>query len=83
MGGGVRRVVLDESVLFGCEDPTGKASLLPAAEYLFRKLRHSTIPTVILIKSASSNCPCFFFFTSFPYFLSNQMGFTCSQVGVW
>ena len=68
MGGGVRRVVLDESVLFGCEDPSGKASLLPAAEYLFRKLRHSTIPTVILIESASSNCPFFFcFFSLFSY----------------
>lgn len=47
MGGGVRRIVLDESVLFGCEDPNGKDSLLPAAEYLLRKLRHSTIPTEI------------------------------------
>lgn len=63
MGSGVRRIVLEESVLFGCEDPEGKVSLLPAAEYLLRKLRHSNIPTVILIKSALNSITpnCLFF----------------------
>ena len=84
MGGGVRRIVLDESVLFGCEDPNGKDSLLPAAEYLLRKLRHSTIPTVILINSTLNpmwpNCP-FFSFHFFSPFSCQSNGFSLFSNG--
>ena len=80
MSGGVRRIVLDESVLFGCEDPNGKDSLLPAAEYLLRKLRHSTIPTVILINSTLNpmwpNCPTMRGYQQDAYPISRMIGCT-------
>ncbi|XP_057957077.1 inositol 1,3,4-trisphosphate 5/6-kinase 4 isoform X2 [Malania oleifera] len=45
--GKVGGIILDESVVFGRDDENGNASVLPAAEYLLRKLRHSSIPTGI------------------------------------
>ncbi|KAK9286150.1 hypothetical protein L1049_014532 [Liquidambar formosana] len=45
--GGVRGVILDDSVLLGADDENWNASLLPGVEYLLRKLLHSNIRTGI------------------------------------
>lgn len=47
MGGEVGAVLLDESVVLGCDDENGNECVRPGAQYLLRKLRHSTIPMVI------------------------------------
>ncbi|KAK3011837.1 hypothetical protein RJ639_010831 [Escallonia herrerae] len=45
MGGGVRGILVDSSVVLAA-DEDGEASLTPGATYLLSKLRHSNIPTV-------------------------------------